>query len=146
MKPPPGRRALLALAGAPGTAAGVPRPAEASGGAALPEGLIPLPGGGWRLLLAPEALEPTPAQRAALAGIGRQLAAETTGRVTLWAEVSQGEDVSAPRRRALQRARAVRAALVAGGLPETRVDIRPLGHTEARRDVVDILPPGLARP
>jgi hypothetical protein len=40
----------------------------------------------------------------------------------------------------------VREALVLGGLPETRVDVRPLGRTEARRDVVDILPPGVARP
>ncbi|MCX8132971.1 MAG: hypothetical protein N3D18_03285 [Roseococcus sp.] len=109
-------------------------------------GLAALPGGGWRLLFGREEERPSPEQRLTLMEIGNILAAYTQGRVTLWAEVALGEDVSETRRLALRRALAVREALVLGGLPETRVDLRPLGRTAARRDVVDILPPGVPRP
>jgi hypothetical protein len=112
----------------------------------LPAGVTALPGGGWRFAFAPGAAAPGAAQAAAAQEMGRLLATATSGRVTLWAEVSEGEDVSATRRLALQRALALRAALVAAGLPETRVDIRALGRTPAARDVVDLLPPGVARP
>lgn len=116
-------------------------------GRAQSEPVAALPGGGWRLALPADARAPSEAQRAALAEIGRRLAQQSTGRVTIWSEVSEaGDDVSALRRRSLERARAARAALVAGGLPETRVDIRALGRTAAARDVLDVMPPGLPRP
>jgi hypothetical protein len=35
----------------------------------------------------------------------------------------------------------VKQALVAGGLPATRIDLRPLGRTEATADVAEVLPP-----
>jgi hypothetical protein len=140
----PLRRALLLLPLLGPAARAEPR-------APLPEplpapGIAALPGGGWRLAFAREEERPGPEQRLTLMEIGNILAAYTQGRVTLWAEVALGEDVSEARRLALRRALAVREALVLGGLPETRVDVRPLGRTEARRDVVDILPPGVARP
>jgi hypothetical protein len=108
-------------------------------------GLRSLPQGGWRLGFEPGADTPSALQHLGVVGLGGVLARETTGRVTLWAEVAGGDDVSTTRRLALRRALAVRAALVAGGLPETRVDIRALGRTEAGRDVVDILPFGATR-
>ena len=36
----------------------------------------------------------------------------------------------------------MKQALVAGGLPATRIDIRPMGRTEEAADVVDVQPPG----
>jgi hypothetical protein len=39
----------------------------------------------------------------------------------------------------------VKEALVAGGLPATRIDIRPLGRTGDAMDAVDVQPPGLRR-
>jgi hypothetical protein len=139
------RRALLllpALAG-PGFAQTAPAPLPQP---ELAAGFQPLPGGGWRLSFSREEERASPEQRLTLMEIGNILAAGTTGRITLWAEVANGEDVSEVRRLALRRALAVRDALVLGGLPETRVDLRPLGRTEARRDVVDILPPNVTRP
>jgi hypothetical protein len=107
---------------------------------ALP-GLESLPQGGWRV--AGTALP------AALATLGRALAEavpEGRGRVTLVAEVAAPpDDPSTARRESLARAVAVRGALERGGLPLTRMDIRPLGRTAAARDVVDILPPGAPR-
>ena len=50
------------------------------------------------------------------------------------------------RRASLARAQAVKAALVAGGLPATRVDLRPLGRLAEAADRVDVLPPGVASP
>lgn len=124
-----------------------PPPATASQ-AGMPtsfSGLRSLPAGGWRLGFEPGADTPSALQRLGLMRLGGALARATTGRVTLWAEVAAGEDVSTTRRLALRRALAVRAVLVAGGLPETRVDIRALGRTEAERDLVDILPFGVTR-
>lgn len=108
-------------------------------------GMSSLPDGGWRLRFETGLDQPTPLQRLGLMRLGTALAQGAPGRVTLWAEVASREDVSATRRLALQRGLTVRAALVAGGLPETRVDIRPLGVTSLEMDVVDILPPGVVR-
>jgi hypothetical protein len=104
-------------------------------------GLERLPQGGWRV--AGTALPPS------LAALGQALAEavpEGRGRVTLVAEVATPpDDPSTARRESLARAVAVRGALERGGLPATRMDIRPLGRTAAARDVVDILPPGAPR-
>lgn len=152
------RRALLLLplGATPALAQPAPRPAAAPTPpppppAPLPQpqladGFTALPGGGWRLSFTREEERASPDQRLTLMEIGNMLAAGTTGRVTLWAEVANGEDVSEVRRLALRRALAVRDALVLGGLAETRIDTRALGRTEARRDAVDILPPGVTRP
>jgi hypothetical protein len=113
---------------------------------ALTPSLSELAGGGWRLRFPPRVIAPDAAARTTLAEIGRRLAAGSTGRVTLIAQASTGEDVSTSRRIALDRGVAVRAALVAGGLPETRVDVLPRGRTPTGLDTVDILPPGAARP
>jgi hypothetical protein len=159
---PPSIRLWLALLAAPGLAAADtlpdpaaappapallgPRsaPAPASGRAPLalpPVGVDTLPGGGWRI--AGRGL------LASLAALGRALAEalpEGRGRITLVAEVAApADDPSSARRESLARALAVRGALESGGLPVTRIDIRPLGRTEAARDVVDILPPGATR-
>jgi len=109
-------------------------------------GISLLPDGGWRLRFEAGSDQPTPLQRLGLIRLGTALAQGAPGRITLWAEVASGDDVSATRRLALQRGLVVRSALVAGGLPETRVDIRPLGVTSSGVDVVDILPPGVLRP
>lgn len=142
------RRALLLLPvlALPVAAQPPPAPRRPPPQPQLAAGLEALPGGGWRLAFARDEDRATPEQRLTLMEIGNILGANTTGRVTLWAEVANGEDVSELRRLALRRALAVRDALVLGGLSETRVDLRPLGRTEARRDVVDILPPGVPRP
>ncbi|MBB3898882.1 hypothetical protein [Roseococcus suduntuyensis] len=108
-------------------------------------GLLSMNGGGWRLAFEPGTESPTAAQRLGLLRLGGHLARETTGRITLWAEAAGNEDVSTTRRLSLRRGLAVRAGLVAGGLPETRVDIRALGRVEAGQDLVDILPMGATR-
>jgi hypothetical protein len=124
------------LGAAPGPASPAPPPLALD----LP-GLERLPQGGWRV--AGNALPPS------LALLGRALAEavpEGRGRVTLVAEVAAPrDDPSTARRESLARAVAVRGALERGGLPVTRMDIRPLGRTAAARDVVDILPPGAPR-
>jgi hypothetical protein len=43
------------------------------------------------------------------------------------------------------RALAVKAALAEGGLPPTRIDLRPQGRTEEAADAVDVLPPEAPR-
>jgi outer membrane protein OmpA-like peptidoglycan-associated protein len=83
--------------------------------------------------------------RAARERLGAALQASTIGRILLNSEASVGEDLSTHRRLTLARARAVKAALVAGGLTETRVDIRALGRTPNGRDAVDILSPTAPR-
>lgn len=127
-----------------------PFPAPAAPAAPLPSapplaGVESLPGGGWRLTFEAGGDTPSAPQGLALPQLGAFLARETTGRVTLWAEAFGEEDVSATRRLALRRGLAVRSGLVAGGLPETRVDIRPLGHVGPGRDLVDVLPLGATR-
>ncbi|MBK1662559.1 hypothetical protein CKO45_30750, partial [Paracraurococcus ruber] len=105
-----------------------------------------LPGGAWRLRF-PEGTEAPPRTAApALAELGRRLAAAPEGRVVLLAQASGPEDVSTARRLSLARGLAVKDALVAGGLPPTRIDIRPMGRQEDRLDAVDVQPPGGGRP
>ena len=129
----------------------LPAPAGAQALGAMPPGLSALPGGGWRIAFRagqadlPQGLAP------ALAEIGRGLGerAVGTGRITIEGQASgPGEDASAARRLSLGRAEAVRQALAAGGLPTTRVDLRPLGRTAQGLDCADILPPNasVARP
>jgi hypothetical protein len=105
------------------------------------------PGGGYWLRVATPAEAPLdPAATRAVEAIGRRLAeAAEGGRVTVLAQVAarpETTDVSTQRRLALSRALAVKAALVAGGLDPTRIDLRPLGRTAEGLDAVDILPPG----
>lgn len=102
--------------------------------------------GNWRVDFAPDsdALDAGPA--AAIGRLGAVLAAGSVGRVTLIALASAGDDISTHRRLALGRALRVKAALIAGGLPENRIDIRALGRTEVARDSVDILAPTAPRP
>jgi hypothetical protein len=105
-----------------------------------------LPGGAVRLHLSQQDSGPGAAARAALGQLGARFAADPAGRVTIQAQVSDpGADVSTARRLSLSRGLAVRQALVAGGIEETRVDVRALGRTPDALDVVDILPPGAAR-
>jgi outer membrane protein OmpA-like peptidoglycan-associated protein len=115
---------------------------------ALPAGMNPLPHGAYRVLFRagtqdlPNGVAPT------LAELGKRLAerAVGTGRVTVEGQASgPTNDPSVARRIALARAQAVRAALVAGGIEETRVDVRALGRTPAALDCADILPPQAPR-
>lgn len=109
------------------------------------QGLQSLPQGGFRLRMM--GAELTAAQTSAVQALGRELAALPQGRITVEAQVAgPAEDVSAARRASLARAQAVKAALVAGGLAPTRIDLRPLGRLAAGLDAVDILPPGVASP
>lgn len=111
----------------------------------LPAGMVATPEGGVRIALAGAGLDA--AQVAALGVLGRGYAALPAGRITVEAQVSgPANDVSMARRASLARAQAVKAALVAGGLPATRVDLRPLGRLPAGADRVDVLPPGVASP
>ncbi len=146
------RRLLLALmlpVPALGTALAQPLGAPATPPPALPPmpairlapGITELPPGAWRITFAADQDTLDAEQRAALGRLGAALHASTSGRILLNSEASRGEDVSTHRRTSLMRARLVKAALVAGGLDETRVDIRALGRTEQARDVVDVLSP-----
>ena len=109
------------------------------------QGLQRLPHGGVRLSVTGSEL--SAAQTGALQALGRELAALSQGRVTVEAQVAgPADDVSAARRASLVRAQAVKAALVAGGLAPTRIDLRPLGRLPNAQDAVDILPPGVASP
>ncbi|MGG5821662.1 hypothetical protein [Falsiroseomonas sp. HW251] len=149
------RRVIVALALAAPSAAPValaPSAATAqSRGApppplALPAGMSPLPRGAYRLQFRPNEATIPAGVAPTLAELGRRLAAipAGTGRVTVEAQVSgPANDASAARRVALARATEVRKALVAGGIEETRVDVRALGRTTAAIDVADILPPGV---
>lgn len=109
---------------------------------ALPAGMEALPRGGWRIHFAPGRLSLGESATATLAELGRRLAARPQGRITLYAQASGPEsDVSAARRASLARALAVKQALAAGGLPPTRIDVRPMGRTEEAMDAVDVEPP-----
>lgn len=116
---------------------------------ALPAGMSPLRDGAFRVAfrVGDQALGAETVTT--LREIGRRLAASTatgTGRITVEGHASgPTNDASAARRISLARANAVRDALVAGGLEETRVDVRPLGRTNAALDATDILPPGAQR-
>ncbi len=109
---------------------------------ALPQGMVALPQGGWRVRFAGET--PTidsAALQATLAELGRRLGSRPLGRVSLVAQASGPvNDASAARRVTLARALAVKQALAAGGLAETRIDVRALGRIAEAEDAVDILP------
>lgn len=120
-------------------------PSLPEAGPPAPPGMEALPSGGVRLRLASERLDPAVEQ--ALRALGARLAALPAGRVTVEAQVAgPADDVSTARRASLARAQAVKAALVAGGLDATRIDLRPLGRLAAGADLVDVLPPGVASP
>jgi outer membrane protein OmpA-like peptidoglycan-associated protein len=120
-------------------------PSSPAAGPPLPPGMAALPEGGVRIALGAAPLDP--AQARALEGLGRAMAAIPAGRITIEAQVSgPANDVSMARRASLARAQAVKAALVAGGLPATRIDLRPLGRLPGAADRVDVLPPGVASP
>ncbi|PWS34001.1 hypothetical protein DFH01_27070 [Falsiroseomonas bella] len=144
-----GRRALLALTilAAPGVAGAQSRGAPAPP-LALPAGMSPLPQGAYRVIFrGPEVALPAGAAEV-LAEIGRRMAASPagSGRITVEAQSSgPRNDASTARRLSLERANAVRKALAAGGLDETRVDVRALGRTPEGLDAADILPPGVTR-
>jgi hypothetical protein len=108
----------------------------------LPNGIVALPEGGWRVAFTADAFAiADPVMQATLAELGRRLGLVRQGRVALNAEASgPATDVSAARRSSLMRALSVKQALVAGGLAENRIDVRPLGRTAAGRDAVEILP------
>jgi hypothetical protein len=125
--------------------------AGAQGGAvplALPAAMSSLPQGAWRVSFRagdtalPEGVAPV------LTEIGRHLAERPvgSGRITVEGQASgPADDPSTARRLSLARAVEVRRALVAGGLEESRVDVRPLGRTPAGLDAAEILPPEAKR-
>ena len=134
--PPP---AALAPTGAPM----VPPPAPPQ--PELPAGMTVRPDGVLRFALHGEVIDPALAE--ALRGVGARMAALPFGRVAVEAQVAgPATDASMARRASLARAQAVKAALVAGGLDATRIDLRPLGRLPAGVDAVDVLPPGVASP
>ncbi len=140
-------------AAAPPQPADLARPAPPAAGSPakpalrdLPPGLEALPDGGARLRLAAEASALAPAAERSVAELGRRLADGPPGRVTVTAQASgPATDVSTARRLSLARALAVKQALAAGGLPPTRIDLRPMGRTDQALDAVDIQPPEPAR-
>ncbi len=136
----------LAAAQAPGTGAPALPPLPPLPNVPLTRGIAALEPGAWRVEFPSggEVLEAP--QRIVLSRIGGVLNTGSVGRVTLIAEVGEGTDLSTTRRLSLVRARAVKAALVAGGLAETRIDIRAMGRTAANRDTVDVLAPTVAKP
>ena len=137
--PAPPAPPALAPTGAPA------QPQPAPPGPPLPAGLEAIGEGGVRIALASDRIEPEMA--AALAALGRRLATLPAGRITVEAQVAgPANDASMARRASLARAQAVKAALVAGGLDATRIDLRPLGRVGAGADRVDVLPPGMASP
>ena len=101
-----------------------------------------LPIGGWRITGRGGKGEDDHASRLSVEIIGRYLAEQTTGRVTIVAQVSgPAEDPSVARRTSLARAVTLKSALTGGGLPGTRIDIRPMGRTAEARDALDIIAP-----
>jgi len=119
-----------------------PAPAMPQPGFNLPRGMEAMPGGGWRLTgsLARGMVDGAP--HATLTEIARWLAGQTTGRVTLVAQVASPEnDISLARRDSLAHALAIRHVLEQAGLDGTRIDIRPLGRTAEARDAIELLPP-----
>jgi outer membrane protein OmpA-like peptidoglycan-associated protein len=142
-----GLAALPFLLAAPPVALAQPRGAPAPP-LALPAGMAPLPQGAYRVLFRAGAQDLPGGVAPTLAELGRRLAAMPagSGRITVEGHASgPANDPSTARRVALARANAVRAALVAGGLDETRVDVRALGRTPAALDAADVLPPGVVR-
>jgi hypothetical protein len=113
---------------------------------ALPAGFTRLPIGGWRITGPAGQGEPGSAAFLAIQTIGRYLAEQSTGRVTIIAQASgPADDPSIARRATLARAITIKASLVRGGLPGTRIDIRPMGRTEEALDAIDIIAPPAPR-
>lgn len=115
---------------------------------ALPAGMSPLPNGAFRVAFRAGQAELPAGAAEALAEIGRRLAQRPagSGRIAVDGQASgPANDASVARRLSLARATAVRQALVAGGLEETRVDVWALGRTPAVLDVADVLPPEAQR-
>lgn len=139
--PAPAPPAPANLSARPGPAPPAP-PQSTARAFTLPAGMEALPGGAWRLHFPADKDIPPRAADAALAELGRRLAGGAEGRVVLLAQASGPADASTARRLSLARGLAVKEALVAGGLPATRIDIRPMGRTEAAADAVDVQPPG----
>lgn len=136
--PPPVPPAPARLNGDPAPTPPQPQPEPAP---AWPAGIELRDNGALRFRLAAGA--PDAAQARAIETIGRRLAELPVGRVLVEVQVSaHPRDASLARRLALARARAVKDALVAGGLPAIRIDLRPLGRLDPPADLVDILPPG----
>jgi outer membrane protein OmpA-like peptidoglycan-associated protein len=111
--------------------------------------MSPLPNGAFRVAFRAGQAELPSGAAETLAEIGRRLAQRPlgTGRIAVDGQASgPSNDPSVARRLSLARAQAVRRALVAGGLDETRVDVRALGRTPAALDAADVLPPEAQRP
>ena len=137
--PAPPAPAALAPTGAPM----VPQAGPVQPG--LPPGMTAMADGVVRIALHSDRIDPPVAE--ALRGFGARLAALPFGRVAVEAQVSgPAHDASMARRASLARAQAVKAALVAGGLDATRIDLRPLGQLPAGLEAVDVVPPGVASP
>lgn len=114
---------------------------------ALSPSMQNLPAGGWRIGGESANGKVDIATTNTLAEIGRYLANRTAGRVTIVAQVSAPtDDLSIGRRASLANAQAVRRLLEAGGLPGTRIDLRPLGRTANGVDMIEVLPPGISSP
>lgn len=138
--PAPPAPAQLAPMGAPMVP---PPPPPAPAG--LPPEMQARADGVVRIAWRGQALDP--AVEAALRVLGARFAALPAGRITVEAQVpGPTNDVSLARRASLAHAQAVKAALVAGGLDATRIDLRPLGRLPAGLDAVDVVPPGVASP
>lgn len=111
-----------------------------------PPGMEGLADGSLRLRFAEGAEAPPEGALSGLAALGQRLAAGPAGRVVVTAQTSGPlTDVSTARRISLARALAVKEALAGGGLPPTRIDVRPMGRTAEALDAVDVLPPDPAR-
>ena len=102
--------------------------------------------GRWRIRFGAGREDLSESAAARVEELGRRLAGATAaGRVTVEAQSSGPDaDASAARRLSLGRALAVKSALASGGLPPTRIDVRPLGRTPEAVDAADILPPAAA--
>ena len=137
------RRALAVL-----SLLALPVPGRTQAPPALPAGMASLPQGGVRVVFRTGDATLPAGAASALAELGRQLAERPAGfgRITVEGQASgPAEDASTARRLSLARAQAVRGALVAGGLDQTRVDVRALGRTAAALDAADVLPPDAPR-
>ncbi|MFH5925112.1 hypothetical protein [Roseomonas xinghualingensis] len=113
----------------------------------LPSGFARLPIGGWRLTGTAAQGEPDSPSRLAIETIGRYLAEQSSGRVTIIAQASgPADDPPTARRTSLARAISIKDSLARGGLPRTRIDIRPMGRTDEALDAIDIIAPPASRP
>ena len=140
--PPPAPPPPVQLAPAP-----MPRPPAPPATASyadipLADGIATLPEGLWRIQGTV-----TPPQQAALQRLAAAMADRSRGRVTVLARVSgPADDLSTARRDSLARAQNIKRILESGGLPGTRIDLRPLGLTIEATDSIDLIPPATPRP